>query len=122
TSLARAIAAARVAGTPAMRISPAAEGQTTAAPGAASTTATRRNVVRLLCLSRRTASACMPIVIMSCEAARVDRSASETGMGSSDDLISGAIIGAVQRAAVFLLRHSCGALKRQLFSQGGYYL
>ena len=82
----RVVAAARLAGVPTMRISPAADGNVIGAPGSARMSATRTNVVYVPWRCRRASSASIPVEIMSWLAARVDSSASETDISDGDHI------------------------------------
>src|SRR5580765_263465 len=86
TSLTRSMAAARLAGTPSIRSSPAEPGTDTGAPGAADTLATRTNVVRVPCRRRRSPSASIPRLMMSWVVASVARSTSDTVMSADDHI------------------------------------
>src|SRR5436190_20301638 len=75
TSLTRSTAAARLPGTPAILTSPAAAGRDTGAPTSAATFATRTNVVLVPWRRRRRSSASTPMLMISCEWARLSASA-----------------------------------------------
>src|SRR5437763_16403996 len=78
------MAAARFAGAPSIRSSPAALGTGTGARGAAETLATRTNVVRVPCRRRRSPSASIPRLMMSWVVASASSSTSDTVMPDED--------------------------------------